>query len=116
MSNKGYFVPSKTCSHYGFGTINYSDLKKELSQHGGQLLIHVVAIDADDGDPRLKYGLFYQDKRQRVFDVVARSTCQLKTYFTSDTVLKAASELAGNISFPIPMLIEKNIVKYGELR
>ncbi len=109
-------MQSKTCSAYGFGTINFSDLDLELKQNGGTVLVNIVLVETGTGGQRLKYGLFYKDIEERVFDVVARSTCQLKTYFTSDTVLKAVRDLVGREVIPVPTLVDKNVIRFGELR
>lgn len=108
-------MPKKNSS-YGLGTINYSDVKAELSQHGGEILVHVVMVDGSSSDKRLKYGLFYKDAEQRVFDVVARSTNHLKTFFTSDSVVKASSELTGHGRVEIPILSMENAIEFGALR
>ena len=106
----------KTYPAYGSGTINFSFLEQELARYGGKLLVHVVWAEWETGGARLKYGLFYQNTSQTVFDVVAKSTCQLKTYVTSDTVLRAVRELLGDVSIPIPTLDRNSAIAVGALR
>ena len=98
---------------YGDGYISAGDVKEQIAEVGGDIVVHMVEDQGGDGDAALVYGLFYQHPEGYVFDVV-QNDLNLKTYNSADRMAPITAKY-GLKSLNVPLGITEAI-KPGELR
>jgi hypothetical protein len=99
---------------YGDGLIVVGDVKKQLSECGGDIEVHVVENPHGDEKSPLVYGLFYRHPSGHAYDIIQAHDLNLKFYNSVDR-LAAITTKFGLSSLNVSVGVKKAI-EYGSLR
>ena len=106
-----------TCVRYLYGTgfVLFNDLADQLSDFGGKIKVKVVKENNQRGEKTLCYGLFYEDSKGRMYDVLQPSNFSLKVYNRSEPLLAIMKNKLGVEEIALPLLTEKNCIRKKEI-